>query len=54
MLKQHVVCLCFGENHCKETTREIAENNNAVDWFIEPVYEPITEQLAYRGIVVKE
>ena len=54
MLKQHIVCLCFGEDHCKETTKAIAERNNATDWFIEPVYAPLTSQQAYRGTIVKE
>lgn len=49
------VCLCFGEDHCREVTREIAARKNATDWFIEPVYAPITSELAYRGtIVLKE
>ena len=53
MLKQYIVCLCFGRDHCKEVTSEIAKKNNAIDWFIEPVYAPLTEQLAYRGTIVK-
>ena len=54
MCKQYVVCMCFGEDHCKETTEEIAKRNNAIDWFVEPVYAPMTSQIAYRGTIVKE
>lgn len=54
MCKQYIVCLCFGEEHCKETTEEIAKKNNATDWYIEPVFAPLTNQLAYRGTIVKE
>lgn len=54
MCKQYTVCLCFGREHCLETTEEIAKKNNAIDWFIEPVFAPLTSQLAYRGTIVKE
>lgn len=54
MCKQYTVCLCFGREHCLETTEEIAKKNNAIDWFIEPVVAPLTSQLAYRGTIVKE
>lgn len=54
MCKQYVVCLCFEESNCKETTKEIAVRNNAIDWFVEPVYAPLTSLLAYRGTIVKE
>lgn len=54
MCREYIVCLCFGEDHCKETTREIAKKNNAVDWFVEPVIAPLSRQLAYRGKIVKE
>lgn len=55
MLTRHIVCLCFGEDHCKETTMEIAKRNNAIDWFVDPVRAPITSEIAYRGtIVLKE
>lgn len=55
MLTRHIVCLCFGEDHCKETTMEIAKRNNAIDWFVDPVRAPITAEIAYRGtIVLKE
>ena len=54
MCKQYVICLCFGEEHCKEVTEEIAKRNNAVDWSVEPVVAPLSLQLAYRGTIVKE
>ena len=48
------VCLCAEEIDCQETTEDIAKKNNATDWFIEPVYAPITSQLAYKGTIVME
>ena len=54
MLKQHIVCLCLGKEHCEETTEEIAKRNNANDWFVEPVYAPLSSQLAYRGTIITE
>ena len=63
MCKNYIICLCFSEDHCRETTKEIAKRNNAIDWFIEPVfappihyisYGPIRQQIAYRGTIVKE
>ena len=54
MCKQYVVCLCFEQDNCKETTAAIAKRNNAVDWFIDEVCAPLTSQLAYRGTIVKE
>lgn len=54
MCKNYVVCLCFRLEHCKETTSEIAKRNNAVDWFVDPVFAPLTNQIAYRGTIVKE
>ena len=54
MLKSYIVCLCFGREHCEEQTKEIAERNNAVDWYVDPVEAPLTNQLAYRGTIVKE
>lgn len=54
MCKQYTVCLCFGREHCSETTQEIAKRNNAIEWFIEPVYAPLTNEIAYKGIIVKE
>lgn len=54
MSKNYTVCLCFDRDDCEETTREIAKRNNAIDCFVEPVFAPITHQIAYRGIIVKE
>lgn len=63
MLKEYIICLCFGLNHCEEVTKEIAKRNNAVDWLVEPVfappvhdisYGPIVQQIAYRGKIVIE
>ena len=54
MLKQYIVCLCFGREECEETTSKIAKKNNAIDWFVEPVYAPLTLQPAYRGTIIKE
>ena len=54
MCKQHIVCMCFEEADCEETTKEIAKKNNAKGWFVEPVFAPITSQIAYRGVIVKE
>ena len=54
MCKQYIVCFGFDKKCCEETTKEIAKRNNAIDWFIEPVYAPLTNQLAYRGTIVKE
>ena len=54
MCKKYIVSLCFGEEHCKEVTEEIAKRNNAVDWFVEPVVAPLSHQLAYRGTIIKE
>lgn len=54
MLKQHIVCLCMDKEHCNETTREIAEENNTANWFVEPVYAPLSSQLIYRGTIITE
>ena len=54
MCKQYVVCLCFDRDDCEETTRSIAQKNNATEWFVEPVYAPLSYQLAHRGIIIKE
>lgn len=54
MCKEYTVCLCFGKEHCEETTREIAQKNNATNWFIEPVEAPLSYTQAYRGKIVKE
>lgn len=54
MCKNYTVCLCFGREHCEETTKEIAKKNNAKEWYVEPVYAPLTNQLAYRGTIIKE
>ena len=54
MCKEFTVCLCFGIDHCKEVTEEIAKRNNATDWFVEPVAAPLSYTLAYRGKIVKE
>ena len=54
MCKEYTVSLCFGREHCEEVTKEIAKRNEAIDWFIEPVYAPLTNQLAYRGKIIKE
>ena len=63
MLKEYVLCLCFGFERCKTQTEEIAKRNNAVDWLVEPVfappvhgisYGPIVQQIAYRGKIVIE
>lgn len=54
MIKNHTVCLCFSKDDCEERTREIAKRNNAIDWYVEPVFAPLTNQVAYRGTIVKE
>lgn len=54
MYKNHVVCFSFNKECCEEDTKEIAKRNNAIDWFIDPVFAPLTNQLAYRGTIVKE
>ena len=54
MCKNYIVSLCCGREHCEEVTSEIAKRNNAIDWFIEPVIAPLSRQLAYRGMIVKE
>lgn len=63
MLKEYTICLCFGREKCEQTTEEIAKRNNAIDWFIEPVLAPpvhhicrgpIAQQIAYKGIIIKE
>ena len=54
MCKQYVVCLCFDRDDCEETTKSIAQKNNATEWFVEPVYAPLSYQLAHRGIIIKE
>ena len=54
MCKEYTVCLCFGKEHCEEVTREIAQNNNATNWFVEPVVAPMSYTPAYRGKIVME
>lgn len=54
MLKEYIVCLCFGKEKCEAITSEIAKRNNAVDYIVEPVIAPYSMQLAYRGKIVKE
>lgn len=51
MIKR-IVCLCIGEDLCREQTAEIAKRNHASKWFVEPVYAPLSEQLTYKGSIL--
>lgn len=54
MCKKYTVCFCFDKELCEEETDKIARENKAIGWFVEPVVAPLTQQLAYRGKIVKE
>ena len=51
---KHTVCLCSTKDLCEETTKAIANSKNAHNWLIEPVYAPLTSQVIYKGIIIKE
>ena len=52
MLKQRIVCLCSGREHCEEMTADIAKRSNANGWFVEAIYAPLSSQLTYRGTII--
>ena len=54
MLMPHVVCFCFEKETCKETTESIAKANGVTKWFVEPVCAPLSNEITYRGTIVRE
>lgn len=54
MLQSYIVCLTFDYEKCKADTAAIAKRNNAIDYVVEPVAVMHTQQLAYRGRIIKE